>query len=286
MPWPPERAGARDGQPAAGESARTIELGERTVAYVLRRSRRRTIGLSIDHRGLRVGAPPRASLRDVESLLVQHGEWIGRKLDEWRDRGPRQLPIADGMQLPFLGEALAIRLAIGGNRCLWNVHAAEATLTLCLRAPAEAPRVLERALRERARELFTERLAHYAPLLEVSPPPLSLSAARTRWGSCSTRSGIRLNWRLLHFPLPVIDYVVVHELAHLREMNHSPRFWAIVAGVCPNWQALRVELRVLGRALPGLVQEGCSNLAGFGDGLQRIDGVDADRRGRSSNHGR
>jgi len=90
-------------------------------------------------------------------------------------------------------------------------------------------------------------------LLAVVPPPLSLSAARTRWGSCSTRSGIRLNWRLLHFPLPVIDYVVVHELAHLREMNHSPRFWAIVSGVCPNWQALRVELRVLGKTLPGLV---------------------------------
>ncbi len=254
MPWLPEKASAGGRLPAGSETQRTIELGERTIAYVLRRSRRRTIGLSIDHRGLRVGAPPRAPLHEVESLLLRHGEWIGRKLDEWHARRPARLhAITDGVQLPFLGQALAIRLAIGGNRCLWNLHAGGATLTLCLRTPADARRVLERALRERARELFAERLAHYAPLLEVVPPPLSLSAARTRWGSCSTRSGIRLNWRLLHFPLPVIDYVVVHELAHLREMNHSPRFWAIVSGVCPNWQALRVELRVLGKTLPGLV---------------------------------
>ncbi len=253
MSSPFDRAGAGGRRPAASETQRTIELGERTVAYVLRRSQRRTIGLSIDHRGLRVGAPPRAPLHEVESLLLRHGEWIGRKLDEWRARRPERLhAITDGLQLPFLGQTLTIHLAPGGNRCLWNRHADGAILSLCLRAPSEAPRVLERALRERARELFTERVAHYAPVLEVPPPPLSLSAARTRWGSCSIRSGIRLNWRLLHFPLPVIDYVVVHELAHLREMNHGARFWAIVAGACPDWLALRQELRVLGRTLPML----------------------------------
>jgi len=268
MPWPPERAGAGGRLPPARETRRTIELGERTVSYVLRRSHRRTIGLSIDHRGLRVGAPPRAPLHEVESLLLRHGDWIGRKLDEWRARRPAGLQaINDGLRLPFLGQVLEIRLALGGNRCLWNLHSGGATLTLCLRTPADAPRVLERALRDRARELFTERLAHYAPVLEVPQPPLSLSAARTRWGSCSARSGIRLNWRLLHFPLPVIDYVVVHELAHLREMNHGPRFWAIVAGACPDWQALRVELRVLGRTLPDLVQDRCTDRAGLGDGL-------------------
>ncbi|EXI69807.1 MAG: hypothetical protein AW08_00300 [Candidatus Accumulibacter adjunctus] len=254
MSSPLERASAASRQAAASETQRTIELGERTVAYVLRRSPRRTIGLSIDHRGLRVGAPPRAPLHEVESLLLRHGEWIGRKLDEWHARRPERLQaITDGLQLPFLGQTLTIRLASGGKRCLWHRHAGGAILSLCLRAPAEAPRVLERALRERARELFSERLAHYAAVLEVPQPRLSLTAARTRWGSCSARNGVRLNWRLLHFPLPVIDYVVVHELAHLREMNHSPRFWAIVAAACPDWQALRAELRVLGKTLPGLV---------------------------------
>ncbi|MEF8716256.1 MAG: SprT family zinc-dependent metalloprotease [Candidatus Accumulibacter necessarius] len=254
MPCLPEALLPGEQPLTAGETTRTIELGERTVSYVLRRARRRTIGLTIDHRGLRVGAPPRATLREVESLIRQHGEWVGRKLDEWRTRRqPEPLRIADGVQLPMLGRPLTIRLALGGNRCVWNLQASGQTLTLCLRSPAEAPRLLEKALRESARSLFIERLAEHAPPLGVDLPRLSLSAARTRWGSCSLRSGIRLNWRLIHFPLPVIDYVVVHELAHLHEMNHSPRFWAIVADACPDWQALRAELRQRSRTLPNLM---------------------------------
>jgi predicted metal-dependent hydrolase len=246
---PPEQTRAGERPLAAGESVRSIELGERTVPYVLRRARRRTIGLSIDHRGLRVGAPQRATLREVESLIVQHGEWIGRKLDEWRNRPtPEALRIVDGVQLPLLGGPLSVRLALGANRCVWNLQAVERTLTLCLRAPSEAPRVLEKALREKARMLFVERLAHYAPLLGVDLPPLALSAARTRWGSCSRRSGIRLNWRLIHFPPAVIDYVVVHELAHLLEMNHSARFWSIVERLYPDHHSARQELRL--RACP------------------------------------
>jgi predicted metal-dependent hydrolase len=254
MPCLPETLRAGEPPLAAGETARTIELGERTISYVLRRARRRTIGLTIDHRGLRVGAPPRATLREVESLILQHGEWVGRKLDEWRARRhPEPLRIVDGVQLPLLGQPLTLRLALGNNRCVWNLQACEKTLTLCLRSPADAPGMLEKALRERARSFFSERLADHAPQLGVALPRLSLSGARTRWGSCSLRSGIRLNWRLIHFPLPVIDYVVVHELAHLHEMNHSARFWAIVSGACPNYQALRVELQGLGKTLPSLV---------------------------------
>jgi len=120
MPWRPEAARSSTRPPlATSETLRTIALGEHSVSYVLRRGRRHTIGLSIDHRGLRVGAPLHASLREVESLIVQHGEWIGRKLDEWRNRRPpEKLSIVDGVHLPWLGNSLAIRLAIGGNRCL------------------------------------------------------------------------------------------------------------------------------------------------------------------------
>jgi predicted metal-dependent hydrolase len=235
MPSPPE---------AAGETSRTIAIGTRCVTYALRRAKRRTIGLTIDHRGLRVGAPPRASLREVESLILQHGDWVGRKLDEWARRPPPTvLQIVDGVQLPLLGRPLTVRLATGPNRQRWQLQDEPATLTLCLRSPAAAARVLETALREKARRLFVERLAEQAPALGLAPPPLALSSARTRWGSCSRRSGVRLNWRLIHFPLPLIDYVVVHELAHLHEMNHSPRFWAIVAQRCPDYQAARDELK-------------------------------------------
>ena len=84
----------------------------------------------------------------------------------------------------------------------------------------------------------------------LQEPPLTLSSARTRWGSCSLKSGIRLNWRLIHFPLAVLDYVVIHELAHLREMNHSRRFWAVVAEACPEYRTRREQLKALANHCP------------------------------------
>jgi predicted metal-dependent hydrolase len=110
--------------------------------------------------------------------------------------------------------------------------------------------VLEKALRERARALFAERLAHYAGRLAHPLPALALSAARTRWGSCSTRSGIRLNWRLIHFPRDIVDYVVAHEVAHLREMNHSARFWALVGQLFPDYAQARRTLKELAADCP------------------------------------
>lgn len=234
--------------PAPG-SARTIVLAGREIPYCLRRSRRRTIGLSIDHRGLTVGAPERASLGAIESLLRDHGPWVLDKLDGWRRREPPPtLAIADGLRLPHLGGELTVRLAVGANRAVWSADASQ--LTLCLAGGAAAAPVLERALRQRAQKYFTRRLAQLAPHLGVEPPPLALSSARTRWGSCSSRGGIRLNWRLVFLPPAVVDYVVAHELAHLREMNHSRQFWSLVEQLCPDWRERRLELRRLGAALP------------------------------------
>lgn len=254
MPWQAELPLGDEKPLSADETPRTIALGDRIVPYVLRRARRRTIALSIDHRGLRVGAPRRAALAEVEALILQHAAWVATKLDEWRSRRrPEALKMADGMQLPLLGAALVVRLALGANRVLWNEQGGgdgTPVLTLFLRAPADGKRVLEKALRERARELFAQRLAHYAQLLGVAVPPLALSAARLRWGSCSSKTGIRLNWRLIHFPPHIIDYVVVHEIAHLREMNHSRRFWAGVEALCPDYRTARAELKDLAAHCP------------------------------------
>jgi len=238
---------------AEDETPRTIALGDRIVPYLLRRSRRRSIGLQIDHRGLRIAAPARASLTEIEALIRKHGDWVAQKLDDWRDRRRADpLTITDGLQLPLLGTPLTIRTAPGNNRFIWQAPTDDspACLTLLLRAPSDAGRVLERALRERALTLFPSRLAEYARRLDLPTPPMALSAARTRWGSCSRTTGIRLNWRLIHFPLHIIDYVVAHELAHLREMNHSPRFWAHVATLYPDYRAARTELNALAATCP------------------------------------
>jgi len=94
-----------------------------------------------------------------------------------------------------------------------------------------------------AKRLFAERLPVYADKLGVAYRSFALSSATTQWGSCTADGRIRLNWRLIHFALPMIDYVVAHELSHLREMNHSPRFWATVQSIFPEFEAAKKALR-------------------------------------------
>ena len=94
-----------------------------------------------------------------------------------------------------------------------------------------------------AKTLFTERLNHFAPQLQVHWRRMALSNAGTRWGSASADGSIRLNWRLIHTKMAVIDYVVAHELSHLRVMDHSPRFWDTVRTVVPDYADLRGQLK-------------------------------------------
>ena len=98
-------------------------------------------------------------------------------------------------------------------------------------------------LQRQARRIFEERCAHYAPRLGVRLRRLALSSAQTRWGSASADGSVRLNWRLVHFALPTIDYVVAHELAHLRHMDHGPQFWDVVRSVIPDVEAARGRLK-------------------------------------------
>ena len=232
-----------------------LPLGGETLVYTLRRSARRSLGFSVDARGLVISAPRRLALREIERLIVANREWIVRKLADWQARPaePAPLVVADGLMLPFLGRQLQLRLSPAQgrrSRHAWQEQAEITELHLQPALGADGARLLTGALQARAKLDFVQRLAHFAPLLGVSVPPLGLSSARTRWGSCSSRGGIRLNWRLVFFAPSVVDYVVVHELAHLREMNHSPRFWALVEAVCPNWRSARAELKRRAHLLP------------------------------------
>jgi predicted metal-dependent hydrolase len=121
-------------------------------------------------------------------------------------------------------------------------------LTLHLGLPQSATQdqireLVQSWLQRQARRVFEERCSHFAQQLGVRVQRLSLSSASTRWGSASASGAVRLNWRLIHFALPVIDYVVAHELAHLREMNHSPAFWEVVRSVLPDFERSRGALR-------------------------------------------
>lgn len=227
---------------------RHITLDGHGVAYALRRSRRRSIGFVIAADGLAVSAPRWVGLADIEAALREKAAWILRKLHEQRERARRldaaRVDWCDGTQLPFLGEP--IRLRLDGLTSGAVLHAEARALHLGLPASA-APQQIRDAvqswLQRQARRIFEERCALFAPRLNVRMKRLSLSSAVTRWGSASADGSIRLNWRLVHFALPVIDYVVAHELAHLREMNHSPAFWDVVRTAVPDFESARGALR-------------------------------------------
>ncbi|ALT78436.1 M48 family metallopeptidase [Paucibacter sp. KCTC 42545] len=227
---------------------RELRLGEQRVAYELKRARRRSIGFVVGSEGLRVSAPRWLPQEDIERALVQKSDWILRKLVEQRERARRveaaRIEWRDGASLNFLGTRLTLRLGAAQA----GVNLDEAAQLLHLHLPVlssedEVREAVQAWLKRRARALFEPRCAYFAAALGVQMTSLRLSSAQTRWGSASADGSIRLNWRLIHFSPAIIDYVVAHELAHLREMNHSPRFWAVVASVLPDFERARAQLR-------------------------------------------
>ena len=217
-------------------------LNGQSVRYILHRSHgRRRISLSVDERGLRVGAPLRASLREIESVLQAHANWVLRKLEQWSDRRSPERRWQSGETLAYLGLPLQLYVARGtSNVLLTPTH-------LQIHSPDPAATAVAALathwLRGQALEHFHKRITHFRMHTTPEPVAVRLSNARSRWGSCHASGRISLNWRLIHMPPHLIDYVVVHELAHLREMNHSPRFWAVVGGVIPDYAARRREIR-------------------------------------------
>lgn len=229
------------------------------VAYELRRGRRRTIGFMVGAEGLTVSAPKWVPLYEIEDALQKKAGWIVRKLDEMRTRDERRherrIEWKDGASIPFLGETLIVVLDPrhgfdGGGALHTAVDALPGLPRLTLHvglsqhaSPEQIRDAVQAWLMRHARRLFTERLDHFAPQLGVRWTKLSLSSAATRWGTAHSDGSIRLNWRLIHFRLAVIDYVVAHELSHLRVMDHSPRFWDTVRTVVPDYAHLRGQLK-------------------------------------------
>lgn len=238
------------------QANREIRLDEHVVGYLLKRARRRSIGFIVGTEGLAVSAPRWVSAGDIEEALREKGGWILRKLHEQDERRQRlqqaKVDWRDGTSIPFLGEPVIVLLDPRATGAV--LHAADDTLpgvprlTLHVGLPHTASGeqirdAVQSWLQRQARRIFEERCRHFAAQLRVRVKRLALSSAQTRWGSASADGSIRLNWRLVHFALPTVDYVVAHELAHLRHMDHSPRFWDVVRSVVPDYEERRGMLK-------------------------------------------
>lgn len=236
--------------PAASEVSHAVDIDGTRVALTLRRSARRSFALQVDHRGARVAVPFLATLADIDRFVRHHGPWLLDRLRAREASAPPIFHVLDGARLPLLGRELCVRLS-NGRRATWR-NGLDDVDEILLPASPDPRRELIRALKARALTWHRNRVEEYCLRLGLPLPAVRLSSARTRWGSCSSASGIRLHWRLIHLPPALIDYVVAHEVAHLVEMNHSPRFWAVVERIYPDWRSARQALRTASARLPVL----------------------------------
>ena len=229
---------------------RTVQLPGALVGFAFKRSKRRSIGFVVGAQGLVVSAPKWVPLAEVDAAVRGKGGWIVQKLGQSQERLAQQqatrIVWQNGAAFPYLGQSLMLVLEPALHRAHKGALVIDSTLRLGLpldAAPAQFSAAVHKWLLVQARTLFLERLGHFAPQLGVQWKRLALSNAATRWGSASSVGSIRLNWRLVHHRLDVIDYVVVHELSHLRFMDHSVQFWDTVASILPGYAPLRAELR-------------------------------------------
>ncbi|MDX3904536.1 MAG: SprT family zinc-dependent metalloprotease [Pigmentiphaga sp.] len=237
-----------------GARWREVVAEGQLIRFVLQRSRRRTIGFLVGDDGLRVTAPRWVGLAEIDAAVREKARWILSKLHDWQLRKERlalnETRWEDGGELPYLGRRIVMRLdaqrstslasadpdAPADGDILWLGLPHDAT-------PARIRDAVQAWLQGRAGILFEARLQAFLARTGLSIARWRLSSAATRWGSCTSEGKILLNWRLIHFPVDIIDYVIAHELAHLREMNHGPGFWAEVGQLLPGFESARETLR-------------------------------------------
>lgn len=224
--------------------------GGEQIPYLLERRKRRTVGMRISPQGLVVHAPVRISLSQLNELLLSKAHWILTKLRAQQDNVIEPFAWRDGGNLLWLGNEMLLNLRQDA-RSRAIVHE-PGQLHVALPTPDDTAAVSRKVLlwyRKQALTDFSRRLEILAARLGVQTPPLYLSNARSRWGSCNSRGEIRLNWRLIQAPPHIINYVICHELAHLKEMNHSARFWAVVERLHPDYKRAEKELKALSARL-------------------------------------
>jgi predicted metal-dependent hydrolase len=218
-----------------GQSRCIVLVGER-VDYRLIRARRRTIGMQIGLDGLTVRAPRWVPIREIEATLVERDRWVVRSLAEWRARRRDVLPSAwrTGASILYLGRELTLAVHPARNR---EIAADLINLTVLHPAADDESQVaafVRHWLRDEALRMLAPLVAELAARVTNEGPTFKLSNARSEWGSCNQHGVIRLNWRLVHLPPQLAHYVVAHEVAHLVELNHSPRFWNLVELLHPG----------------------------------------------------
>ena len=221
-----------------------INLQGQEVAYHLHRVRRRKrLTVLVDAKcEIQVRVPWRVTLTQVEQFVHDNASWVLKRLQHVQKVLAEKPTLQEGCLLPFLDDSLQlcygttqIRSVFRDGDCLW-VLATD-------RSPQALANLLEPWYRQQAQQYLSTSLQTWSGKLGLPFKRLTIRDQKSRWGSCSAQKTISLNWRLMFLPTNLIDYVLVHELCHLRHMNHSAEFWAMVAGFIPEYAVYRRRLR-------------------------------------------
>jgi len=206
------------------------------------RSRRRTLALQVRPDGsLLVRAPHFLGDPAIRKFISQKSGWIEKTTRLVHERASLHRPkqFAEGETFLYLGKEYPLHIA----EDMYGKLIFEDRFILAEKYRSKARRLFEKWYKEEAFSIFTSRCMFYAEKMEVRYKTISLTSARSRWGSCTPKGDLRFNWRLVMAPAEILDYVVVHELAHLKELNHSSRFWQKVETACPSYKTARKWLK-------------------------------------------
>ncbi|MFO1432259.1 MAG: SprT family zinc-dependent metalloprotease [Candidatus Competibacteraceae bacterium] len=235
-------------QPALSQcSARCIELEGQRIDYRIRISplaKRCKIRVSLD--GVEVVLPRRVSLKRAVSMLREHSTWVVRQVEYQQHRMAAGAALLPANTILLRGEPTAveiIRTTSAGGLAQVEHRDGRWRVRLLVNAETDPAKALETWLRHQAKQDIEARLAHRSVEMRQQPRCIYIRDQRTRWGACSRLGNLSFNWRLVMAPPAVLDYVVVHELAHLAEPNHSPRFWLLVATFCPEFKRHKAWLK-------------------------------------------
>lgn len=209
------------------------------------RSRRRTVASIVERDGsVTVRAPLKMSTEAIEAFVQQHAEWVQKKQLEMQSMVPVEpRKYEPGERFLYLGRSYPLEIVQGAKRKL----ALDETFKLAQTEQSNAQTVFRDWYRSQAAKLIPERVAYFARAFELQVKSIRITSARTRWGSCSAKGALSFSWRLLMTPPDVIDYVIVHELAHTVHHNHSARFWKLVEKWMPDYRERRKQLRQYGQ---------------------------------------
>ncbi len=239
------------------DETRVFHDGEFHLEYTITRTRRRTIGITIRSDGsVIVRVPKHVAQRQVEDVLASKKGWIQKKQEyiQTRERSrPKPPGFMDGESIPYLGQAMRLIVMYDIEKRL-RVESVDGSLVVhAPRQPDPAPQIqkLVKAAvvgwyKNQARALLPSRVEALKYRLGVNPTRVAIKDQRTRWGSCSSKGNVNLNWRLILCPPPVMDYVVIHELCHLKIHSHSASFWKLVASMVPGYKVCKQWLESSG----------------------------------------